>query len=279
MTDFEKNLQELGDLGFDDIEEKKDTVEKKEKDTPMFQEALQGIKTNADIVLCIDLTGSMTPIIDQIKKLSTTFYDKLIENMRSTCGRLIHQLRVKVIGFRDFYCDGKYALEESEFFNLPEQTDEFRNFVEKMEAKGGGDEPENAMEALALAMKSDWVTTENYNTEKIRNVIILFTDASAHPLEKDAGSKPADYPKGIPATYQELYDAWNNPQGTCEGGSGYNMDPRAERLIIFAPEDAYPWTDISDEFRNTAVVSIEAAAGGSDIGESTIISTISGSMK
>lgn len=277
MTDFEKSLQELGDLEFNEKEEVKDF--KKEDKDGMFQEALQGIKTNADIVLCIDLTGSMSPIINQIKTLSTKFYDKLIENMRTNCGRVINQLRVKVIGFRDFYCDGKYALEESEFFNLPEQTDEFHDFVEKLEAKGGGDEPENAMEALALAMKSDWVTTENYNTEKIRNVIILFTDASAHPLEKEAGHKPADYPKDMLGTYQELYDAWNNPQASCGGESKYNMDPRAERLIIFAPEDAYPWTDISDEFRNTAVVSIEAAAGGSEIAETTIISTISGSMK
>ena len=66
----------------------------------------------------------------------------------------IEQLRVKVIGFRDFYADGAKAIEElSTFFNIPEE-EKFKATIDKLEAYGGGDKPGNGLEALALAMKS-----------------------------------------------------------------------------------------------------------------------------
>ena len=57
------------------------------------------------------------------------------------------------------------------------------------------------------------------------------------------------------------------------------MDKLAERLVIFAPEDAYPWSDMIEDIDYAAFVPISAARGGIDLGKETIIATIGGSMK
>lgn len=66
----------------------------------------------------------------------------------------VAKLRIKVIVFRDYICDSE-PMVESEFFTLPSQNANFRSFVERIEACGGGDGLENALEAIALALKSE----------------------------------------------------------------------------------------------------------------------------
>ena len=211
MEGFEK-IGELGDWELENIDESDSLVETdsakttKDNDTPaIVQDALDGITTYVDTVFCIDVTVSMAPIV---KNLTLYLYDDFIRNMRGKSNRIVKQLRVKVIAFRDYYCDDPYAMEESKFFALYEQKTEFRNFVAALEAKGGGDEPENALEAMTLAMKSDWVRVTNPNTEKARNVVVIFTDASAHPLEKSADGVSEYYPTDMLKNYNELYEAW-----------------------------------------------------------------------
>ena len=287
MEDFEKDLGamddldlgdlDLGDINLDELDAPVETpapAEEKPAASATLQDALGAITTYVDIVFCIDVTGSMSPIINTVKNLALDLYDDLVDTMRNQYQRNVEQLRVKVIGFRDYYCDGAYAMEESGFFTLPAQKAEFKRFVDSLQAKGGGDEPENALEAMALAMKSDWVKVTDPNKEKARNVVVVFTDASAHPLEKSAGGVPSGYPSDMLKSYAELYEAWCG-QGKFE----YSMDTMAERLIVFAPEDAYPWSDMAEEIDYAAVVPISAAAGGADLGRDTIIATISGSMK
>ena len=295
MEDFEKSLGELGDLELGDVDDINldeidsldatvSTETPSNNDKPVIvQDALGGVTTYVDIVFCIDVTASMAPIINTAKALTLNFYDDFFRAMPLSKQTLekpsVKQLRVKVIAFRDYYCDGTYAMEESDFFELPKQKNEFRNFVASLEAKGGGDEPENALEAMALAMKSDWVRVTNPNTEKARNVVVIFTDASAHPLEKSIDGVSEYYPADMLKNYNELYEAWCG-QGTCmDNGESYTMDKNAERLVIFAPEDAYPWSDMAEEIDYAAVVPISAAEGGAELGRDTIIATISGSMR
>ena len=70
-----------------------------------------------DIVFCIDTTGSMSPIIRSVKKYAVDFYDKVHFEMELQ-GKQVDLLRVKVISFRDFACDGEEALKQSDFFVL-----------------------------------------------------------------------------------------------------------------------------------------------------------------
>ena len=118
--------------------------------------AAQGVTYPVDIVLCIDATGSMGHIINRVKMLSAFMRISV-----SRCKRRekIDSLRLKVIAFRDYYADGEKSMMESRFFTLPEEKTSFSDFIHSVSADGGGDEPETGLEAIALAIRSDWATT------------------------------------------------------------------------------------------------------------------------
>lgn len=185
-----------------------------------------------DIVMCIDATGSMSPIIDEVKNNAMSFYQKFIDSMEEN-DKEVAQLRIKVISFRDYGCDPE-PMVESEFFVLPDDNDAFRACVAGIEARGGGDGPENALEAIALALKSDWTT----GGSKRRHAVLMFSDAPALPLSARAGS--ASYPAGMPADIAQLGAWWEGTDQTL--GSSYQS--KAGRLVAFVP-NAEPWTEIT----------------------------------
>ena len=224
----------------------------------------QNFEYNVDIVMCIDATSSMAPFIDKIKDDAHLFYGKYVKEMQKV-DKSVQQLRVKVILFRDFRYDTK-PLVESKFFTLPKENEKFCNFVDKIEACGGpewqrekiaaynaglgtvistfgisSDSPsvakpignvdgdQNGLEALALAMKSDWVREGTVR----RHIILLWTDSA--PVLLGTGTFSSSYPSDMPADLAELHEWWE----------GQEMDSKAKRIIIFAP-DVYPWSDMID---------------------------------
>ena len=96
---------------------------------------------NVDIVMCIDATGSMSPIIEEVKANAISFYEQFV-NCMEEADKDVAQLRIKVIAFRDYGCDSEPMI-QSEFFVLPDQNEDFRSFVDSIKATGGGDGPEN----------------------------------------------------------------------------------------------------------------------------------------
>ncbi len=203
-------------------------------------DGLSGIDVNGgqaycvDIVMCIDATGSMAPIIEEVKRNALAFCDKFHEQMDAN-GKNVETLRIKVIAFRDYGCDGAGAMAQSEFFVLPEQNEAFRSYVMGITATGGGDGPESALEAMALAMRSDWTT----DGAKQRHVILVFTDASAVPLRDPSRTSNPTYPADMPASLADLGDMWAGESQELGGmPSG-----KSARLVLFAPSTS-PWTDI-----------------------------------
>lgn len=225
----------------------------------------QGFKCNADLILCIDATGSMGSIIERVKELASSFYERVIDALKKK-ERYIDNFRIKIIVFRDYYCDGDDAMLASKFFNLPDETDDFKNFISAIKAEGGGDEPENALEALALAINSDWVKEGS----KKRHIIMIWTDASAHPLEKINEESVSIYPEGMPANLAELSDWWNDPQNG-------KMNQSARRLIIFAPDDT-PWSHISANWDAVVHMPSKAGEGLEDIELNLVLDCIAGSI-
>ena len=130
--------------------------------------------TYADIVYCIDSTASMQPCINKVKQVTRTLHDELAKALLENDRKLVG-LRIKVIAFRDFYVDGPRSLEKSRFFNIPDELSAFENFISGIQAKGGGDLPENSLEAFALAMKSDWRFPTNKDA-KYRQIIVNIAD-------------------------------------------------------------------------------------------------------
>jgi hypothetical protein len=162
---------------------------------------MQGVTYSVDIVLCIDVTGSMQKLIDKVKANALRFYEDL-QKVIAEKDKMIDELRGRVIAFRDYYVDGDKAMLESPFFRLPGEQERFAAFVRPLQADGGGDEPETGLEALALAIQSAW----SKSGDKRRQLIVMWTDASVHKLEKNAEAKPSNYPQDLPKNFDELTD-------------------------------------------------------------------------
>lgn len=230
-----------------------------------------GLKYAVDIVLCIDATGSMRNLIDMVKKNALSLYNDIANGM-ATERKKISTFRVKVIAFRDYLADGENAMKYSRFFNLPEENELFQEVVNSIYASGGGDEPEDGLEALAYAMQSDW--TNERDTEKRRQIIVVWTDASVHEI--GFGKEGKTYPKNMVKDFIELSDMWGDEQTNSEF-----MDFRSKRLILFAPEEVKGvstlWNDVAD-WDNTITIPSRAGEGLQDITYNTIISAIVNSV-
>lgn len=171
-----------------------------------------------DVVMCIDATGSMSGIINTVKENAISFYDafndKCIDN-----GIQLSGLNNKVIAFRDKNVDlgdswTPVWWEESEYYALPEQKEEFDSFVSNLYADGGGDEPESSLEALMGAFEAlENAIDDGYH----RQVVILWTDANYLQGEEYTDLVPED-----------VLAKWN----TLSSG---------RRLILFAPDPIEEW--------------------------------------
>jgi hypothetical protein len=225
----------------------------------------QGFTYSVDLVLVIDATGSMAPIIKRVKASALSFHDDL-EKYMNELGKNIDSLRVRVIAFRDYYADAAPdALVVSDFFELPAKRGDFADFLEGINASGGGDEPETALEGLAEAIHSPWAK----EGAKQRQVIVLWTDASAHPLERDKGAKPAGYPGHLPADFDELTDMWD--------GQASPMHSSWKRLLLYSP-DVYPWTDIANNWEQAINYTSKAGEGLGDKDYKSILDAIARSI-
>lgn len=219
-----------------------------------------GLATLVDIVLVIDGTGSMGPLFEAVKESALSFYSRVIDGLADK-RRRVENMRLKVIVYRDLYCD-ETPFEESRFFNLPEEKESFEQFVRALKATGGGDEPESGLEALWKAIHTDFQSNEE--GKKARQIICLMTDASAHPLESPKRLGCSNYPNGVPADLLGLEDEWGA------------LDPHAKRLLIFAP-NAYPWVDIQTWPEAQLTISAAGTGLGNDVYESAI-NLIAGSV-
>ena len=96
-----------------------------------------GWSYHVEIAVVLDATASMKPIMEEVKDNVLKFYRKLVEAMKKE-GEEISVMRIKVITFRDFAYDDDKALEESRFFNLPDENEDFHDYFEQIQAFGGG---------------------------------------------------------------------------------------------------------------------------------------------
>ncbi len=216
-----------------------------------------------DVVICIDATGSMSPILNEVKAKAMHLCDLFTEAM-DDAGKDIQQLRVKVIAFRDYICDSE-PMVVSPFYTLPTQNAELQSFVNRIEALGGGDTPENALEALAAALRSDWTT----GGSRRRHAIMMFTDAPALPLQ-DRADCPSYPAAKMPKNLAELGSWW---EGTYQVSS---YQPQAGRLVAFVP-NAEPWTDLSAWNRYWPTYS-QAGKGLEDVDMAAAIDILVGSF-
>jgi hypothetical protein len=184
--------------------------------------------------MCIDVTGSMAPTIDMVRRHALDLHGDLEVKLREK-DRDVTALRVRVIAFRDVDYNDHPAFEVSDWLTLPDQASAFQTFVSGLKAVGGGDEPESALDALSIALNSDWTQA----CDRQRHIVVLWTDATSKPL---SGGKPATVPAQlqpfIASNLDELTDRWNEPQGA-------SLKANARRLLIYGP-DCTDWNTLSE---------------------------------
>ena len=203
---------------------------------------------NIDICLVIDKTGSMKPIINTVKQNALNLYSDITNSLERK-QKHVGRLRVRVIWFGDYVADGDQAMLVSPFLTMPEDMEKFRDFVNGVTAHGGGDIPEDGLEALTYAMRSDWCR----DGWKRRHIIALFTDAPAHDLGHCASAR--NYPRhGMPATFGELAEMWGDEDDPGE------MDALAKRLLLFTPDSSY-WHTIRLCWENAIHRTVAEATG------------------
>lgn len=181
---------------------------------------------NVDVVMCIDVTGSMSEIINTVKTNAMSFYD-IFKNRCNEYGIMLQSMNTQVIAFQDINVDGDRAMMTSPTYSMPEDTYEFESFVSSLYADWGGDTPESGLEALYNAFsKTDWGKDDGYH----RQVVILWTDA----------------PYLIGSEYTSL-----TPELVEEK---WNTLPSGRRLILFAPNgttsNGGSWS-VMDSWENT----------------------------
>lgn len=218
-----------------------------------------------DLVFVIDITGSMKPVLDQVKAGALGFHDHLLRVMGAK-DKHVSSLRLRVVAYRDYLDNAADGLFHTPFMSLPEEAHLFSNYVAGLHPDGGGDEPESGLEGLAVACLSDW----ERGLDRRRHVVVLFTDASAHSLEAARARAVPGYPTGLPATFDELTDLWDDPQGAV-------MEFAAKRLLLYAP-DVYPWNVISANWDNVLHFPSRAGAGLNEVQFGQIVDAIAGSV-
>ncbi len=219
-----------------------------------------------DIKMLIDATGSMKPIMSEVKQNALEFHNLLVQAMADK-DRNVDQVRIQVIPFRDYAYTDFPAMDVSPFFKLPDDREAFSDYVNGITPAGGGDYPESALEAIVTAMKSGW--TEEGDVR--RHVILVFTDYGAVPLGDPKRVSAANYPAGMPKTLPELGEMWHSED------PGVGMpDPRAARLVVYAP-NMEPWTQI-EGWEKTWVEFVEKESGLKGINMDAVLAILVNSI-
>ena len=185
--------------------------------------ALQPFQYQLDFIFCIDATGSMGNLINDVKKNTQSFNTDLKNEMQKL-DKHVQSIRVRAIAFKDFYdVDSKPQIFITPFFSLPADSTLYKKQLETIRASAGGDTPESGLEALAVGFASEWLKSEQH----YRKVFVLWTDAAAHKFERFKTYNAYNYPPDMPQNLEQFKMQWDS------------LQPNA-RIILYAPVE-YPW--------------------------------------
>lgn len=218
--------------------------------------ALNPISRSADIVLVIDTIKSMRPIIKKLQQVGSW---RSAFKRQSNCRIEEYQkYRFKVIWFRDFHFSNQNVYGESEFFDIINGESEFIDYFNKLENGGKAGSVSFGLEALYIAMNSDF----NKKANKVRHIIVLLTDKSAHPLEHQNRNLFTNNLSYMPKSYEDFYNEWE-PHAYPLGGLEPKLDIREKRLFLVTPL-VYPWDNLMLELDKTVLLDISQDNGRDD---------------
>lgn len=224
----------------------------------------RGISRNVDLVFCIDGTGSMRPIMDDIKENAIRFYGDVVEACYSH-GAEVSALRVKVIVFRDYASEGPDAIVESPFFELPADDDIFADFLKHIVPGGGAGRGACGLEALHYAFRSDFV-----HGPKDRQIVVLISDTYPRPLPKRG--RKGYYPEGM-SKDEDLINTWS----CAIPDPNITLSPRGKRLVFFAPAET-DYASLAGKLKGAIFQPVAKENGLRDVDFSSIVRVIAASV-
>ena len=139
----------------------------------------------ADVVFLIDVSGSMAPIIDALRRNIEAFVDSLSTGDANNAPP-VRDWRGKVVGYRDIEAAQSEGLEWLEEHPFVRDTAALKGQLAALRAQGGGDEPESLLDALykvesmdatPKGAQSEDAGKWRYRSDAAR-VVVVFTDAS-----------------------------------------------------------------------------------------------------
>jgi hypothetical protein len=139
----------------------------------------------ADVVFLIDVSGSMAPIIDALRKNIEAFVDSLSSGGANNAAP-VRDWRGKVVGYRDIEAASSEGVEWIEDHPFVRDTAALKGQLASLTAEGGGDEPESLLDALykVATMEATPKSSQSEDPNKWRyrsdaaRVVVVFTDAS-----------------------------------------------------------------------------------------------------
>jgi hypothetical protein len=139
----------------------------------------------ADIVFLIDISGSMAPCIDALRRNIEAFIDSLSRGDANNAAP-VRDWRGKVVGYRDIEADQAAGLAWIVDNDFVRDAASLKAQLGTLQANGGGDEPESLLDALykVASMESAPKGSQTEDSTKWRyrsdaaRVVIVFTDAS-----------------------------------------------------------------------------------------------------
>lgn len=155
------------------------------------------IETAADIVFCLDATGSMEPCIDALKHQIESFTSRLEE-----LGTI--KFRLRVVAYRDLHdpTGPQVPWVETPFTS---SLSEFRKWLQPIRAEGGGLHrgAESTLDALYKSIRSEW-------RPQVHKTVVLMTDDNTHATLHPStyrGIAPGD--DGVTRVVQEMDELAN----------------------------------------------------------------------
>ncbi|GAB4157641.1 MAG: hypothetical protein Kow00107_06860 [Planctomycetota bacterium] len=131
-------------------------------------------KKGLEVLFVFDTTASMDYLLDDVKRNIDAIYTVTFNLVRTT--------RFAAVAYRDVEPIDEYVVKSMDFTG---DITEIKDFLNRLNASGGGDTEEAVQEALKKASKLHW-------RKNSHRVIILFTDAPSHKIHEKQCFKWAD---------------------------------------------------------------------------------------
>lgn len=179
VNKFEK--QEAKIRKMEDEHKQRPELPKEDPNVPLIRPVAEKEEKCLDLVFAMDCTGSMSSYIitarDNIRKI----VEDIVANEES-------DIRLALIEYRDHPPqDSTFVTRVHDFTRSPKKM---RDWLDKAEARGGGDAPEAVTDALNDVLKLTW-------REEAVKICVLVSDAPPHGINAGGDGFPNGCPDGL----------------------------------------------------------------------------------